>query len=62
MPSSTCLTGVTLVSHDFSLDDYEHLLDALSDRPRQRASYDRGRLEIKTPLAEHEPTLADSNP
>jgi Uma2 family endonuclease len=46
--------GATLVVHDVSWDDYEHFLDDLSDRPRLRVSYDRGRLEIMTPLPEHE--------
>jgi Uma2 family endonuclease len=46
--------GATLVIYDFSWDDYERLLDDLSDRPRLRVSYDRGRLEIMTPLPEHE--------
>jgi len=46
--------GATLVIQDFSWDDYERLLDELSDRPRLRVSYDRGRVEIMTPLPEHE--------
>lgn len=46
--------GATLVVHDVSWDDYEHVLDDLSDRPRLRISYDRGRLEIMTPLPEHD--------
>lgn len=46
--------GATLVIHQFDWDDYEALLKDLSDRPRLRVSYDRGKLEIMTPLPEHE--------
>jgi Uma2 family endonuclease len=46
--------GATLVLLDYSWEDYERLLDDLSDRRRLRISYDRGRLEIMTPLPEHE--------
>lgn len=46
--------GTTLVIQQFSWDDYERLLDDLSDRPHLRVSYDRGTLEIMTPLQAHE--------
>jgi Uma2 family endonuclease len=46
--------GAMLVVHGVSWEDYERLLDDLSDRPGLRISYDRGRLEIVTPLPEHE--------
>jgi Uma2 family endonuclease len=46
--------GATLVIHQVSWDDYERLLDDLSDRPHLRVSYDHGKLEIMTPLPEHE--------
>ena len=45
--------GATLVVHDFSWDEYECLVEALAER-HFRVSYDRGRLEIMTPLPEHE--------
>lgn len=46
--------GSTLVLHDFSWDDYERLLEEVGDRPHLRVSYDHGRLEIMSPLPEHE--------
>jgi Uma2 family endonuclease len=46
--------GATLVIHRLGWDDYEHLLEDLSDRPHLRISYDCGRLEVRTPLPEHE--------
>src|SRR5437867_1369052 len=46
--------GATLVIHHFSWDDYERLLDDVADRPHLRISYDRGKLEIMSPLPEHE--------
>jgi Uma2 family endonuclease len=46
--------GATLVVHRFQWDEYERLLERLSERPRLRVSYDRGTLEIMTPLPEHE--------
>ena len=46
--------GATLVAHQASWDDYERLLTALGDAPGLRVSYDEGRLEIMSPLAEHE--------
>jgi len=46
--------GATLVIYDVPWDEYERLLDELSDRPHLRVSYDCGRLEIMSPLPEHE--------
>ena len=46
--------GATLVIHQVTWDEYEGLLEDLSDRPNLRVSYDRGRLEIMSPTPEHE--------
>ena len=46
--------GATLVIHQVTWDEYEGLLDDLSERPNLRVSYDRGRLEIMSPTPEHE--------
>jgi Uma2 family endonuclease len=46
--------GATLTIQQFSWDDYEQLLEDLRDRPHRRISYDQGRLEIMSPLPEHE--------
>ncbi len=46
--------GATLVIHQASWDDYERLLEDLSDRPHLRVSYDCGKLEIMSPSPEHE--------
>ena len=46
--------GATLVIPRFTWDDYERLLEHLSDRPHLRVSYDRGKLEVMSPLPEHE--------
>lgn len=46
--------GSTLVLRDVSWDDYERLVDDLAKGSHRRVSYDRGRLEIMTPLPEHE--------
>ena len=46
--------GATLVLREFSWEDYERLLKNLGDRPGIRVSYDEGRLEIMSPLPEHE--------
>ena len=45
--------GATLVVHDFGWDEYERLVEELAAR-HFRVSYDCGRLEIITPLPEHE--------
>jgi len=46
--------GATLVIPQSSWDEYERLLEDLRDRPHLRVSYDQGRLEIMSPLPEHE--------
>ena len=46
--------GATLVVPQVAWDDYERLLQDLAERPRMRVSYDCGRLEIVSPLPEHE--------
>jgi len=46
--------GATLVVHQFSWDDYERLLEELRERPHLRVSYDQGKLEVMSPLPEHE--------
>jgi Uma2 family endonuclease len=47
--------GVTLIVSDVTWDDYERLLAELFERRRHlRISYDRGSLEIMSPLPEHE--------
>jgi Uma2 family endonuclease len=46
--------GLTLIIPQVGWDDYEGLLKDLADRPHLRLSYDCGKLEIITPLAEHE--------
>ena len=43
-----------LVFQQVRWEDYEQLLEELSDRPGIRVSYDEGRLEIMSPLPEHE--------
>jgi Uma2 family endonuclease len=45
--------GAALVLHQFSWDDYETLVQVL-DRRNLRIAYDSGRLEIVSPLPEHE--------
>jgi Uma2 family endonuclease len=46
--------GATLVIPQVTWDDYERLLEELAERPHLRVSYDCGRLEIVSPLSEHE--------
>src|SRR6059036_2944518 len=47
--------GATLVLQQFSWQDYELLLQDLAvAHPRLRVTYDRGRVEIMSPLNEHE--------
>ena len=46
--------GATLVIQQFSWDDYERLLEDLRNRPHLRVTYDHGRVEIMSPLPEHE--------
>ena len=47
-------SGATLVIHEFSWEDYERLLESLSERRSLRVSYDCGRLEILSTSALHE--------
>jgi Uma2 family endonuclease len=46
--------GATLIIHAFAWDEYERLLEDLADRSHVRVSYDRGKLEVMSPLPEHE--------
>ena len=46
--------GATLVFQQVGWDQYEELLEDLADRPGLRVSYDEGKLEIMSPLPEHE--------
>lgn len=46
--------GATLVIHRVSWDEYERLLEDVSERSHLRISYDCGKLEIMSPLPEHE--------
>ena len=47
-------TGATLLLRHIGWDEYEQLLDDLAERPNLRVSYNQGRLEIMSPLPEHE--------
>ena len=51
------LEGALLVIEDISWEDYEELLIELEDRPGVRVTYDHGKLEIMSPLPEHEKTI-----
>ncbi len=46
--------GAALVVQDVPWEDYEELLENLLSRPGVRVTYDQGRLEIMSPLPEHE--------
>lgn len=46
--------GATLRLPQIAWNEYEQLLTELADRPGLRVSYDHGRLEIMSPLPEHE--------
>jgi Uma2 family endonuclease len=46
--------GATLVIQQVSWDDYEQLVEDLAEGPHVRVSYDRGTLQIVSPLPEHE--------
>jgi len=46
--------GATLTFSDVSWQDYEKLLDDFAERSHFRINYDRGRLEIVSPLPDHE--------
>jgi Uma2 family endonuclease len=45
--------GATIVFHDVTWDQYDELVQGSATR-RMRVSYDRGRLEIMSPSAEHD--------
>ena len=47
-------TGATLLLRHIGWDEYEQLLDELAERAGLRVSYDEGKLEIMSPLPEHE--------
>ncbi|MBA3321324.1 MAG: Uma2 family endonuclease [Pyrinomonadaceae bacterium] len=47
-------SGATLRLRDVSWDEYEELLAQMENKPGYRVSYDRGRLEIMSPRADHE--------
>lgn len=42
----------TLVLHESNWSEYERLLEDLINRPRLRLTYNRGKLEIMSPLSE----------
>jgi Uma2 family endonuclease len=46
--------GAVLVFHDVRWDRYENLMEEIVHRPGLRISYDEGRLEVVSPLPEHE--------
>jgi Uma2 family endonuclease len=46
--------GATLLVRDVLWEDYEALLEAIAERPGIRVTYDRGKLEIMSPLPDHE--------
>jgi Uma2 family endonuclease len=46
--------GALLVFQSVDWEEYEQVLEDLVDRPGIRVTYDRGRLEIMSPLREHE--------
>ena len=46
--------GAILTIPEVTWEQYENLLEDLVDRPGLRISYDEGRLEIMSPLPEHE--------
>jgi Uma2 family endonuclease/regulator of sirC expression with transglutaminase-like and TPR domain len=45
---------VSELRHDVSWEEFENILAAMSDNRSSRVAYDRGTLEIMTPLPEHE--------
>ncbi len=46
--------GQTVVLENISWDEFESILEDLGKRSGSRIAYDRGKLEIMTPLPEHE--------
>src|ERR1700736_2241918 len=54
MPRLQTSGGECLVLHDVDWSSYGRLLRAFAERPRVRLTYDRGVLEIMSPLLEHD--------
>jgi Uma2 family endonuclease len=54
MPRVKTPSGERLVLHDVGWSSYGRLLRAFAERPRVRLTYDRGVLEIMSPLLEHD--------
>jgi Uma2 family endonuclease len=52
--ATTPTTGNAVVLHDIDWRTYTRLLWVFAERPRVRLTYDRGVLEIMSPLKEHE--------
>lgn len=50
--------GAMLRLEDISWDEYEQLLEELTEWPGVRVSYDRGRVEIMSPSFQHEKFIA----
>ena len=48
------LPGESRLWHNVAWKDYKQLTEALTEWPGKRLTYDRGRLEIMSPLAKHE--------
>ena len=46
--------GASRLWHDVAWEDYKQLTEELTEWPGKRLTYDRGRLEIMSPLAKHE--------
>jgi Uma2 family endonuclease len=46
--------GQTVILHDLSWEDFEAILTDLGESRSSRIAYDQGKLEIMTPLPEHE--------
>ncbi len=46
--------GQTVILHDISWDEFEAILVDLGESRGSRIAYDQGKLEIMTPLPEHE--------
>src|SRR5262245_11614753 len=47
-------SGASLVDHQCAWEDYEQVLETLLEHSSLHACYDSGRLEIVSPLPEHE--------
>jgi len=53
-PVTSQAQGTSVMLEQISWQQYELLLEVLGDRASSRLAYDNGRLEIMTPLPEHE--------